>query len=106
MSDDIDYKTEKNAEMLMDYQRERAEEETQANCPHDNIQIEDIQVVLKIPRDMKKGEVLETPHYRVEAYFMCYECNKTKWVAVDMDDYVMHMNDPTISFLNPDALDD
>tara|TARA_R100001463_G_scaffold42066_4_gene88379 strand:- start:14747 stop:15160 length:414 start_codon:yes stop_codon:yes gene_type:complete len=106
MSDDIDYKTEKNNEMLMDYQRERAEEEIQANCHHENIYIEEIQIVLPMPKDMKKGEVLVTPYYRVEAYFVCYDCNKAKWVPVDMDDYIVNLNDPEISFLNSEVLDD
>tara|TARA_B100001059_G_C17246646_1_gene292281 strand:+ start:189 stop:491 length:303 start_codon:yes stop_codon:yes gene_type:complete len=92
MSDDFDYRAEKEAEMLMDYQQEMAEQEMQENCLHESISVEDSRVRVRIPKDTKKDEYILVNNYEVEAYFVCDKCNAGKWMPVDVDSYVWELD--------------
>jgi len=100
MSDDFDYKAEKDAEMLMDYHQELAEQEIQDNCYHDgNITVEDVRMRVRIPKGMTGGQIIELHGLDIEAYFVCDKCNLGKWIPVDVDSYIEGLD------CQPDDLD-
>ena len=90
--DDYDHRAEKNAEMLADYYSDLATEQIQENCHHEDIHVEDARVRVRLPRDMKEGQWVEEHSFDVEGYFVCYKCNKSKWVSIDVDEYIMSIN--------------
>ena len=45
---------------------------------------------------MKEGEWVEEHSFDVEGYFVCYKCNKSKWVSIDVDEYIMNIDDPHV----------
>ena len=94
--DDYDHKAEKDAEMLADYYSDLATEQIQENCHHEDIHVDDARVRVRLPRDMKEGEWVEEHSFDVEAYFVCYKCNKSKWVSIDVDEYIMNIDDPHV----------
>jgi len=94
--DDYDHRAEKDAEMLADYYSDLATEQIQENCLHENISIEDARVRVRLPRDMKEGEWVEEHSFDVEGYFVCDKCNKSKWVSIDVDEYISTIDDPHV----------
>jgi len=94
--DDYDHKAEKNAEMLADYYSDLADEERQENCHHEDIHVDDARVRVRLPRDMKEGQWVEEHSFDVEGYFVCYQCNKSRWVSIDIDEYIMNIDDPHV----------
>tara|TARA_B100001287_G_scaffold89970_1_gene75407 strand:- start:592 stop:894 length:303 start_codon:yes stop_codon:yes gene_type:complete len=97
MSDDFDYKAEKDAEMLADYYSDLATEQIQENCHHEDIHIDDVRVRVKLPIGVfTSGQVVEEHNFDVEGYFVCYQCNKSRWVSIDIDEYIMNIDDPHV----------
>ena len=99
MSDDFDHRAEKDAEMLADYYDELSTEAIQSNCDHDDIQVEEFRARLRLPRDMKKGDWIESNIFDVEAYFVCLKCRLGKWFPVNIEEYVMELD-----YVYPDDL--
>lgn len=96
MSDDYDHKAEKDAEMLADHYSDLATERIQGNCHHEDIHVDDARVRVRLPRDMKEGQWVEEHSFDVEGYFVCYDCNKSRWVSIDIDEYIMNIDDPHV----------
>jgi len=104
MSDDFDHRAEKDAEMLADYYSDLATEERQASCLHGEIFIENSRVVVSIPKGAfgafaipkKAGDTLVSEYYDVQANFTCYECNKSRWVSINVDEYIEGIDDPHV----------
>ncbi len=97
MSDDYNHQEEKDAEMLADYYSDLAEEQRQENCHHENIHVDDARVRVKLPIGVfTSGQVVEEHVFDVEGYFVCYDCNKSRWVSVNIDDYIMNLDDPHV----------
>jgi len=96
MNDDYDAQKDKDDEMLMDYHQDLIDEERQENCHHENIHVDDARVRVRLPRDMKEGQWVEEHSFDVEGYFVCYDCNKSRWISIDIDEYIMNIDDPHV----------
>jgi len=96
MSDDYDAQKDKDDEMLADYHSDLIHEERQANCYHENIYTEDARVRVILPKDTKKGQLVVTHNFDVEANFICDNCGKSGWFSVNVEEYIEGIDDPNI----------
>lgn len=94
---DYDAQKDKDDEMLMDYYSDLATEERQASCLHDEIFVETSRVVVSIPKGgIIRGNSIVSEYYDVEANFVCYKCNKSRWVSINVDEYIDAIDDPHV----------
>ena len=88
---------DKDDEMLADHYHDLATEQIQENCHHEDIHVDDVRVRVKLPMGVfTQGQWVEVHSFDVEAYFVCYKCNKSRWVSVDVDEYIMNIDDPHV----------
>ena len=94
---DYDAQKEKDDEMLADHYSDLATEQIQENCHHENIHVDDARVRVRLPMGVwTQGQWVEEHSFDVEGYFVCYDCNKSRWVSIDIDEYIMHIDDPHV----------
>ena len=101
---DYDAQKDKDDEMLADYYSDLATEEMQASCLHEEIFVENSRVNVSIPKGAfgafaipkKEGDSIVSEYYDVEANFVCYKCNKSRWVSINVDEYIDAIDDPHV----------
>tara|TARA_Y100000361_G_scaffold15726_1_gene12422 strand:- start:2139 stop:2465 length:327 start_codon:yes stop_codon:yes gene_type:complete len=101
---DYDAQKDKDDEMLADYYSDLATEEMQASCLHEEIFVENSRVIVSIPKGAfgafaipkKEGDSIVSEYYDVEANFVCYKCNKSRWVSINVDEYIDAIDDPHV----------
>ena len=100
MSDDFDYQAEKDAQRLNDYYSDLAEEEMQANCPHEDEDLYVNEITVKIQskpirhkhnsyNDLNDWETYLTKHgtemFELYAEVVCQKCGATQEQYIDIE---------------------
>lgn len=73
-----------------------------SGCLHEDVYVEDARVCIPVPKNMKErawvdfGSVIIEHRFEVEGLFVCSECSKSKWVSIDIDSYILNLDDNTV----------
>ncbi len=67
-----------------------------SGCLHEDVHVEDARVRIRVPKDMKEGDWIEEHSFEVEGLFVCSACGESKWVSIDVDTYILELDDNTV----------
>ena len=67
-----------------------------AGCLHENVYVEDARVCIQVPKNMKEGDWIKEHHFELEGLFVCSACSESKWVSIDVDSYILNLDDNTV----------